>query len=149
MLACCRVTCKRRFSPGRQEKKSVCGSILGPSAGPYRERCGPRVWGGLAASGGATMGTASRLPPGHRAETQAPDGGGRRFHQGTHPVPCHALEQPPGYDAMHQREGSHPTSSEVFLAPCTASHDSPLTTAAKTIKARYEIRPPSESMRSS
>ena len=23
-----------------------------------------------------------RLPPGHRAETQAPDGGGRRFHQG-------------------------------------------------------------------
>ena len=38
-----------------------------------------------------------RLPPGHRAETQAPDGGGRRFHQGgregTHPRALHGILQ--------------------------------------------------------
>ena len=47
------------------------------------------------------------------------------------------------YDAMHQQggEGSHPKFSWQH-ALSTASHDSSLTTAAKTIKARYEIRPP-------
>ena len=39
-----------------------------------------------------------RLPPGHRAETQAPDGGGRRFHQGG-------------------REGGHPPRSSAWYTP--------------------------------
>ena len=44
-----------------------------------------------------------RLPPGHRAETQAPDGGGRRFHQGG-------------------REGGHPPRSSAWYTP---GHPSP------------------------
>ena len=135
MLACCRVTCKRRFSPAGKRRR-VC-------AGPYWDPVRVHIGNGVVPECGAAWqpreGPRWALPAGSHQVT------GRRHRRRMAAAVGFTRAATP-HNAMQQ--GSHPA-SEVFLAPCTTSHDSPLTTAAETIKARYEIRPPSESMRSS